>query len=631
MNSAKFISFLRQYGPIARNDNMYDETIQRSARRAGLVPIEFEHPALADVAASFDRTTTDPVSVILTGTAGDGKTHLCRNVWNLLNGSKDAWESDDPYVSMSFLYPKDRKQWPDSENPELYRNVTIHFVRDLSAWTPQQGIPWPPEKVQLLELCSQSFFDSKTADVFLIAANDGQLIECWRRLPSTNPHVIRARQVIENLLVEERQQETGARLKLFNLSRWSSVDHFDRALDSFLNHPGWSSCYEAEQAEGFFGPRCPIRHNYELLRDPTVQKRLRCLIELCDHNGLHIPIRQLLLLLANAVLGHPDARDHLLRPIDVARVIREGTVSKASLFNNVFGGNLPETRRTSITIFDCLDRLQIGFETSNRIDNILIFGEADDVLTRHFGSLIAADTFYGADNRYYAAKARYVEGSEEDDAEVNRSFLDMLVAQRRGLFFKIPPGQESDLQLWSLTVFRFAGEYLDDLITPLSHGVPVKRPILARLVQGLNRIFSGMLINSERELFLTTSANYSQAKISRLLVDRLSVALNKGERVFLSLDPQTHRAQINFQFSPDHVVPFALALTRYEFLSRVATEGALPASFSKECYEDVLALKSRLLSIAQNRTPSGGAHVQLRVLSLSDQGLPSEQFVEVLT
>ena len=41
-------------------------------------------------------------------------------------------------------------------------------------------------------------------------------------------------------------------------------------------------------------------------------------------------------------------------------------------------------------------------------------------------------------------------------------------------------------------------------------------------------------------------------------------------------------------FAPMLSVDFPLTLIRYEFLSRIAVEGALPASFSKECYEDSL-------------------------------------------
>ncbi|MCL5098357.1 MAG: hypothetical protein M1608_12685, partial [Candidatus Omnitrophica bacterium] len=83
-----------------------------------------------------------------------------------------------------------------------------------------------------------------------------------------------------------------------------------------------------------FGSKCPIRHNYELLQTPLVHARLRALLELCDYNGLHVPIRQILLLLTNAVLGHPDAKDRLMVPADVPRVIVAGAASKASLYNN---------------------------------------------------------------------------------------------------------------------------------------------------------------------------------------------------------------------------------------------------------------------------------------------------------
>jgi len=52
---------------------MYDETIQRSARRQRIQPIEFEHPTQKEIVNCFNQATPDPVSVILTGTAGMGK------------------------------------------------------------------------------------------------------------------------------------------------------------------------------------------------------------------------------------------------------------------------------------------------------------------------------------------------------------------------------------------------------------------------------------------------------------------------------------------------------------------------------------------------------------------------------
>jgi hypothetical protein len=631
--SDHWLKFLRHYGPVPRNDNMYDETIQRSARRQRIEPIEFEHPTQQEILNCFNQTTTDPVSVILTGTAGDGKTHLCRQVWKLLKGDDEAWASDSPFLTINFHYPKDRKTWPDTEDASFYRSVKIHVIRDLSGWAPQQGAAWEPEKEALLLKFCRSIFDPEANEIFLIAANDGQLVESWRRLKETED-VTRARQVFEELLVEDRQEQSGIRLKFFNLSRTSSAALFDRAVEAFLGHSGWAELKIGVHGENdLFGPKCPIRHNYELLQTILVRDRLRSLLELCDYNGLHVPIRQILLLLSNAVLGHPDVKDHLMSPADVSKVIAAGTVSKASLYNNVFGGNLSEIRRQSITIFDYLERFQIGYETTNRVDNILIFGEGDELLGSYFTEFIAADTFYGADARYYAAKQEYIEGTNESD-EKSQEFLEMLISKRRGLFFKIPKDAENELHLWELTVFKFAGEYLDSVVAVLNNGELVKRPLLSRIVRGLNRLFTGMLINSDRELYLATSGNYSQAKVSRILVERISVDPSKGEKVVLRHDPVDGRVLLTVFFAPALSVNFPLTLIRYEFLSRIAMEGALPASFSKECYEDLLAFKSQLIAAHIDRQsgdqiPTGSA-IGLNLLALTDQGMPDPRFVEIV-
>ncbi|MCK9588025.1 MAG: hypothetical protein M0Q93_01520 [Terrimicrobiaceae bacterium] len=612
---------------------MYDETIQRSARRQGIQPIVFEHPTEAEIVNCFNWETPDPVSVILTGTAGDGKTHLCRQVWKTLKGDDEAWASDSPYLTIQFHYPKDRKTWPDAEDKSLYRLVKIHFIRDLSGWAPQQGAEWEPEKEELLLRFCQSIFDPESEEIFLIAANDGQLVESWRRLKETE-YVKRARRIFEELLVEGRKEQSGMRLKFFNLSCSSSAELFDRAADAFLGHPGWNELKkEVPDENDLFGLNCPIRHNYELLQTPLVRGRLRSLLELCDYNGLHVPIRQILLLLSNAVLGHPDAKDHLMSPADVPKLIAAGTVSKASLYNNVFGGNLSEIRRHSITIFDYLERFQIGYETTNRVDNILIFGEGDELLGPYFSEFVAADSFYGADSLYYAAKREYVEGTNESE-EKSQKFLNMLISQRRGLFFKISKEAEDELHLWELTVFKFAGEYLDSIVEVLKSGGVVKRPLLSRIVRGLNRVFTGMLINSDRELYLATSGNYSQAKVSRILVERVSVDPSKGEKVVLRHDPADGRVTLTVYFTPERSVDFPLTLIRYEFLSRIAMEGALPASFSKECYEDLLAFKSRLVAAYMERQCSeqshSGAGIGLNLLTLTDQGMPDPRYIEIV-
>ncbi len=617
-----WIRFVRQYGPVSNNDSAFEEHTQDAARRAGVSSVYFEHPRLQDVLNAFRGQPHAQRSVVLTGTAGDGKTHLCRQVWEMLGGSADLWGSDASHLSLPL---------PDG--------TTLHLIRDLSAWVPQQGYEWPADKVELMHRFCAAIFGQESNDPFLIAVNDGQLIESWRRLPTT-PEVERARDMFEELLVEDRQEEPGVRLWFYNLSRGSSAQLLDRALPAFLNHDGWSVCFDGEDGQRpAYGPQSPIRRNYELLRSPHIQKRLRDLFELCDYNGLHIPIREILALLSNAILGHRDCRDRLMLPTDVPKILQAGTVAKASLYNNLFGGNLSESRRDTSGVFNYLDRFRVGHETTNRIDTLLIFGETDESLKPYFDRFLGADEFYGADTAYREAQKRYVEGAEEDESK-NTAFLSMLVAQRRALFFKIRPEEADELRLWELTVFRSGGEYLTRIVRVLQSGTStspstsgrVDRTILGRLVRGLNRVFVGMLVTSERELHLGTSLHSTHARVSRILEESISVTRKSGgERVEIVW--RDERPMLEVALEHDIVRHFPLNLVRYEFLLRVA-EGALPGSFSKECYEDVLSFKSQVLSaLAERRAKyESNEHPQTLIfnrLALDDSGSPYPDPIEV--
>lgn len=611
--ASSWIQFLRAYGPVAANDNMYDETIQRASRRTKVAPLAFEHPRWEDVRACFSDAASR-VSVVLTGTAGDGKTHLCRQVWDLLGGDPGAWRSNEAHLSLPV---------------ELAGggSATFHLIRDLSAWAPQQGLDWTDDKRSLALAFSRSLCDAASDDLFLIAANDGQLLESWRRL-ATDPDAARAREVLETLLVEDRQELDGVRLRLFNLSRSSSAELLVRALDAFLTHDRWESCYAEQEVGGFFGPECPIRRNYELLSTALVRQRLHALLALCDLNRLHIPIRHILLLLSNAVLGHPEAKDRVMTASDSGRFQTAGSTAKASIYNNIFGGNLSETRRDSLPVFEYLTRFRIGYETTNRIDNILIFGEADEELRPYFEQFLGSDPLYGAGVSYRAAQREYVEGGDEDE-ERAAAFLEQLVVQRRALFFKIPRDVEGELHLWELTVFQFAGEYLDRVVAVLKGGGRVDRQILSRIVRGLNRVFTGMLVTSDREILLATSMSYSSAPVSRLLEERLSVVPRRGEKTEMILSGNAPLLRVTFD--EEIYVDLQLHLTRFEFLSRVG-EGALPGSFSRECYEDILAFKSQLLKALTRRRVNDGEDPDERtfqILSLDDNGSPRTDVVEI--
>lgn len=611
MTAKDWIKFVREYGPVPSKDNLFDENLRRRSKRLGIAQVEFKHPFEDAVLACFEPTAS-PCSVILTGTAGDGKTFLCARVWEKLQGDATQWNSKATHFQIPLKLGGDE--------------LMLHIIRDLSAWVPEQGAAWPDDKRELMVRFAQSLFEAKPTELFLIAGNDGQLGETFRRLDHAD--VTKAWSAIEDLLVAGKTENPDVRLQLCNLSHGSSVELFHLAVGAFLAHEGWKVCAaEATGPDNLFGAGCPIRRNYEILGTPQTRARLASLLELCDQNGLHVPIRQIFILLANAVLGHPKVKDGLMVATDVPAILAAGTRHHASIYNNFFGGNLSIARRYGSAIFEHFERFQIGTETTNRFDNILIFGESHTALQREFDQYLANDDFYGADPAYLAAKREYVEGGDENP-ETAQAFLDLLVSQRRALFFKITAELSPELQPWDLTVFRYGGEYLSEVLPAVRNNTAVRRMILARLVRGTNRIFTGMLVASDRELLLASSASLSQARVCRFLDDKLSVAPRRGERVEIVKDGNGPALRVDLGDGLMCFLP--LTLTRYEYLSRVA-EGAMPSSFSKECFEDVMAFKSRLMRELAKRTgaevPAG--ELLFRVLGVDAAGGALEEPIGV--
>ena len=72
---------------------MYDEHIESAARRSKVNPLRFDTGGLfEEIVRNFQ--SDQPRSVVLTGTAGDGKTYLCREVWTRLGGDAKVWDGD---------------------------------------------------------------------------------------------------------------------------------------------------------------------------------------------------------------------------------------------------------------------------------------------------------------------------------------------------------------------------------------------------------------------------------------------------------------------------------------------------------------------------------------------------------
>jgi hypothetical protein len=329
-----------------------------------------------------------------------------------------------------------------------------------------------------------------------------------------------------------------------------------------------------------------------------LKKRLTALTELSEQNGAHFPIRQLLALVANMLLGHPEAPDGLMSCADVPGVVAKGLLHQASVYRNVFGENLTPRRAEKSDLFRKLNGFGIGGETSNQVDSLLVYGADDPTLADAYQQLVLNDAVYGGTPAYVRAQEAYLEGGDEG---LREAFLPLLRAQRQRLFFVLPEGRGTEFALWDLTVFRYGGFYLE-VAAALRTRAQFSRRVMPLVIRGLNRVFTGMLLQNQDELVLATSGSHSQSKTSPLLDEVISVPRQGGEEVTLTASP-TGGLLLTVRLSREGdppLVSLVLTPTRFEFLGRVA-EGALPSSFSLECHEDLLAFKARLLSATERR------------------------------
>ncbi|WP_210310805.1 hypothetical protein [Pseudorhizobium halotolerans] len=587
---------------------MYDEQIRRSARRYDVEALDFTHPLEADLFTAISKSAERARSVILTGTAGDGKSRLCGRLWTELGGSSDDWTANEIYQEVSAAVAgRERK---------------VGIIRDLTA-LPAQGTygVWDG-KHALLEAINRSFLDPDPDLIFIVAANDGQLLDTWRR--ADVPLSKESYDLLEACLVEGKPATHGE-VAFFNLSAVPCATIIDLTLEAIVTHPGWAAAYTEAEPDGFFSEACPIRRNYEILSSPQFRSRLRQLFELMDLNELHTPIRRVLLLIANMLLGHPAAKDRLMSPSDIRPYLRAGKAHLADIHQNLFGANLPAARREGLEIFEFLNRFGIGDETTNRIDNILVFGPSDETLRPYYESLVEGAFSSQALDELSALRSDYLERPDATQ-EGENPFLSSLQAQRRAIFFQIRDEQSEDLRLWDLTVFRHAGEFLRDVVAPLQQTGRVSRSIVGRLVNGLNRIFTGMLVSTDRELLIAAGLSGSAAGLSQILLERVSVAPRRHERVELR---KGMLPTLVVQIDSGVEVSLELNLVRYEFLMRVAG-GALPGSFSKECHEDILAFKGAILAaLTRSRPMEETNDLSFRILSLNSEGEPVDDVIEV--
>lgn len=569
--ASAWVRFLRSYGPTPTNQNLFDEHVSGALGRAKVKPITLSSPLLEVIKTRV--ASGKPGSILIAGTAGDGKTYHCRSLWSFLGGADKEWSND---TTVKVLALADGRR--------------AVFVKDLSELDDEQSD-------QALALMEQTVFGDVDKSIVVVAANHGQILKRLGDLGNREKREHPLRKHIQDAFLL-----TGTpmdRLAIFDLSRTTQRSSLEEVFKAVAGHEEWENCSRCTRQSS--GRICPISENRTRLLSAAdgglFVRRMGDLVEVARLNGSHLPVRDMLALVSNTILGHKDkdTKEGLMACSDIARIQDAGTLDMGSLYSNVFGANLPRRRAMDRPVFKALTFFGIGDETTNSADGLLVYGNDDAKLAPNFARLVANDPVYGATASFMSLQKQYLEGEDSSRLDGGADeFMERLVSQRRRLFFTLPDS-DSDYGHWEMTAFRFAGEYLAMSMALIAKKA-IEESTREMLVRGLNRVMTGLLIDNSDKIFVASSGGFTQSKVSVLCDTEAPSRREGGVGLIVKHDKQTERPLLDIALAPGtgNSVTFSLTPVRFEFLCRVA-EGALPGSFSNECLEDMLAFKAKLL------------------------------------
>lgn len=152
-----WVRFLRSYGPTPNDLTLFDEYVAGAIGRAKVQPIILNSPQLEEMRLRVESGAHG--SLLIAGTAGDGKTYHCRSLWQALGGNPSEWLVSAPVKTLT-----------------LADGRTAVFVKDLSAVSDER------KSDEVLELLECSVLGKENKQFLIVAANHGQILERLRNL-----------------------------------------------------------------------------------------------------------------------------------------------------------------------------------------------------------------------------------------------------------------------------------------------------------------------------------------------------------------------------------------------------------------------------------------------------------------
>ena len=324
-------------------------------------------------------------------------------------------------------------------------------------------------------------------------------------------------------------------------------DCLDRAaveeiLTKVLNSEHWGKCQECNIRD-----KCPIFANRNALNSHNVIRHFADLFELAKDDGMHFTVRNIMVVVCNAILGNlqkDNDRFYTCQKAenDVKRFFNNDR--RSSPFDNLLGLNLNSKQFNLIDldgdqkandviealntppIFKQLESFGVGFNSNKIIDDFIVkaclypSSDAAHKLNELIG--ISSDAAQIKEKLKQSIDCALNSADSDSTANselYNEAMRSYIASMRRMLFFTADQNVDnavnygSGVSSYSLTELKYAKAYLNfkNLVRhniDLSNGDENTPPsVLEQLIDGLNRVFTSLSVMSSNDSVYISSNN----------------------------------------------------------------------------------------------------------------------------
>ncbi|MFW7382185.1 MAG: hypothetical protein ACOH5I_25515 [Oligoflexus sp.] len=559
-----WIKFLEGY--CKGNGQIQDEYVRKIASALRLdEPLEIKFPWQEEILQKFKDPNNLQV-IILTGTAGDGKTRLCREIYQEVCGtsfSEESWNSKSYFSNELSTIVKDFSELKDEKSKVIG---------------------------ELIEVLKNGFATKQ----ILIAVNDGVFIEALdsyiddANLADHKKEAKLLKEIVEDKInIGISNCEKQGLINLINLSKLDAKENFKLIFKAILDNSGWNQC---KDCIGSIENSCPIYSKYQIFksRAETIEN-LANIILLLQLNNQHFTIRELLNLVSNTLVSSiPKSKKYRITDFEHSNSIFTcktistiNEINKANIESSIevgfWGLNLGPQKSLSKRPYSEINKLRFGDTSSNYWDSQISKPEE-----RHF--TIPIDEF--------------LRGSEKSAiySESSKTWMPTLRRSRMQLYAFC---KDNDEKLFHLQKYPSYGIYKEKIYNQLTaKKMCSDLKVKTSIILALNRAFHGRFISDKAgELFIPEKGQGSL----------VSTTVFHGEEIrekYITIETLGNDFSLSGAriepivkiFVDKQEVKVSLTVEVFDYLDQVS-KGAPPNTADPRIYKKLCILRSKLASM----------------------------------